>query len=161
MTTEFIETLNRISGSIARLPDRLSTPGGESTRTEYAHIFARCIAGHLAEHDGLYMTLPFQVSLLTDPFLFIVSGGLLVLDHPTQPQQFDFAISSYAHVVDLNQCDSLYEARHPRLIACHRKHETISVSWMINQLAQLGFRGPFRSEGHKSELLHKHLGLTK
>jgi hypothetical protein len=146
MTNEYTETVARVSSSITRLQDRLSTPRGESDRQEYAHIFARCIAGQLDDQDGLYLTLPFQVSLLTDPFLFIVAGGLLVLDHPTKPEQFDYAISNHAHIVDLNCNHSLYEGRYPRMIAIAKKHEMIDASWMLNRLMQLNFRGPFAKE---------------
>lgn len=145
-TNEFYDTLTRIKSSISRVPDRLSTIDGEATRAEYARIFGKCISGHQDKEGGLYLALPFQTCLLTDPILYVVPSGLLVLDHPTESEQFEFAIRDHAHVVDLNRKDSLYEGRYPRMIACARKREKIEVGWIINQLMQSEFRGPFALE---------------
>jgi len=143
MQNEITLTLARIQTSIARVPDRLSNPKGEALRSEYASIFGKCIVGHEQKEGGLYLTLPFQTSLLTDPVLYIVAGGLLVLDHPTQSSQSEFAFGKQAQVIDLNHKCSLYENRFPRIIACPRKREEIRAGWMVNRLTECNFRGPF------------------
>jgi hypothetical protein len=143
MTNEYTHTLARINDSIKRIPDRLSTPKGEDVRSEFAEIFGRVIIGHENKDGGLYLTLPFQVSLLTDPVLYIVAGGLLVLDHPTRSGASEFAFGETAHIIDLNRKCSLYENRFPRMISCPRKREEIQASWMMNELKYNGFYGPF------------------
>ena len=143
---EFFDTLTRIKSSIVRVPDRLSTVDGEATRAEFARIFGKCIIGQQDKEGGLYLALPFQTCLLTDPILYVVPNGLLVLDHPTKSEQFEFAIRDHAHVVDLPRKDSLYEGRYPRMIACERKREKIEVAIMLNRLMQCEFRGPFAKE---------------
>lgn len=143
---EFFDTLTRIKSSIVRVPDRLSTVDGEATRAEFARIFGKCIIGHQDKEGGLYLALPFQTCLLTDPVLYVVPNGLLVLDHPTQSGQYGFAIDDCAHVVDLPRKDSLYEKRYPRMIACARKREKIELASMLNRLMQSDFRGPFGKE---------------
>ncbi len=142
---EFEKVVARINDTILRVPDRLSNPKGEAIRAEYASIFAECILGHRNERGGLYLSLPFQLSLLTDPLLFIVAGGFLVLDHPEQSSQHDeFAFGDKAHIVALSPKASLFENRFPRLIACARKREKIEVSFMLNRLMQCEFKGPFK-----------------
>jgi len=143
MHNEFTLTLARIQASITRVPDRLSSPKGEHVRSEYARIFGDCIAGHEHKEGGLYLALPFQTSLLTDPVLYIVAGGLLLLDHPTRSGESEFAIEERAHVIDLNRKCSLYENRYPRLISCPRKAESVEASWMRDKLMSLNFKGPF------------------
>jgi hypothetical protein len=142
MTNEFSLTIARIQDSIKRIPDRLSTPQGEDVRSEFARIFGQVIIGHQYE-GGLYLTLPFQASLLTDPVLYVVAGGLLVLDHPTRSGESEFAFGEHAHIIDLNRKCSLYENRYPRIISCPRKREEIRASWMMNELMYSGFFGPF------------------
>ena len=143
MTNEYTLTLARIKDSIKRIPDRLSTPKGEDARSEFAQIFGRVIIGHEDKDGGLYLTLPFQVSLLTDPVLYIVAGGLLVLDHPTLSGASEFAFGERAHIIDLNQRWSLYENRFPRIITCASKREEIRAGWMVNRLMSCDFHGPF------------------
>ena len=143
MTNEYTQTLARIQDSIKRIPDRLSTPEGEDVRSEYAGIFGRVIIGHQNKEGGLYLTLPFQVSLLTDPVLYIVAGGLLVLDHPTRSGASEFVFGESAHIIDLNPKCSLYEDRFPRIITCPRKREKIEASYMVNRLMACNFFGPF------------------
>lgn len=144
MSNEFIDTLTVVTKSIKRVPDKLSTPEGESARAEYARIFGDCIASAKPDFEGLYLTLPFQASLLTDPVMFITGGGFVLLDHPIKAEQYEFAIS--AHILNLNQDQSLYENRYPRLIVIPQKHETIAASWMVNRLMNLDFKGPFAKE---------------
>jgi hypothetical protein len=146
MTNDYTLALGRINDSITRVPDRLSNPKGEAARSEYVGIFGVCINGHEQNEGGLYLALPFQTALLTDPVLYIVGGGLLVLDHPTRSGQSEFAFGNHAHVFDLPRHLSLYENRHPRIIACARKGEEIVVSWMLNRLMNLNFNGPFAKE---------------
>ncbi len=81
---EFFDTLTRIKSSIVRVPDRLSTVDGEATRAEFARIFGKCIIGREDTECTYLLTLPFQAALLTDPILYAVGGGFIVLDHPTQ-----------------------------------------------------------------------------
>lgn len=143
MTIEYTLTLARIKDSITKVPDRLSNSQGELLRSEFAKIFGQIIIGHEDKDGGLYLTLPFQTSLLTDPVLYIVAGGLLVLDHPTLSGQSEFASGERAHIIDLNPKYSLYASRYPRMIACARKGEEIQASWMANELNYIGFFGPF------------------
>jgi len=143
MTNEYSLTLARIKDSIKRIPDRLSGPKGEDARSEFAQIFGRVIIGHEDKDGGLYLALPFQTSLLSDPVLYIVAGGLLVLDHPTRPGASEFAFGDRAHVHDLPRNWSLYDNRYPRIISCPRKREEIQLSGMINRLSAYDFRGPF------------------
>ena len=115
MTNEYTQTLAHIQDSINRIPDRLSTPEGEDVRSEYAEIFGRVIIGHQNKEGGLYLNLPFQASLLTDPVLYIVAGGLLVLDHPTRSGASEFVFGESAHNIDLNRkCSLPKEARNDR-----------------------------------------------
>ena len=146
MNNEFSLSLALIQASITRLPDRLSNPKGEALQAEYAHIFGDCIAGHEYKEGGLYLALPFQASLLTDPVLYIVAGGLLVLDHPTRSGASEFAFGDRAHVHDLPRHWSIYENRHPRIITCSRKLEEIQASCMVNRLSAYEFHGPFAKE---------------
>ena len=141
MTNEFIESLTKITNSISRLPDKLSTPISEKSRQEYATIFGTCILGQLEDTEYGYMTLPFQASLLTDPIIFLVGGGYIILDHPVKAELHEWLIPN--HIVSLNQTMSLYENRHPRLIALPRAFEEIPLSWMINRLMRFEFVGPF------------------
>ena len=78
--------------------------------------------------------------------LYIVAGGLLVLDHPTRSGASEFAFGEHAHVIDLNQRCSLYEKRFPRIITCARKREEIEASYMVNRLMACDFHGPFAKE---------------
>ncbi len=143
MSNEYTLTLARVKDSIKRIPDPLSNPNGEDTRSAFARIFGQVIIGHEDKDGALYLTLPFQVSLLTDPVLFIVAGGLLVLDHPTRSGASEFAFGERTHVIDLPNRWSLYEKRHPRMLACARKGESIQAGWMVNELMYNGFNGPF------------------
>ena len=143
--TKYEETTARVKASITRIPDRLTARGatGLACRAEFSGIFAQCIMGHEADPD-FFASLPFQASLLTDPHIYIVAGGLLVLDHPTKPEQFLSAIDNQdTHVVDLNKNCSLYEGRHPRMIGCRHKGDQVAVGRMLNRLTSLEFRGPF------------------
>lgn len=144
MTNEFTECLTKITNSITRLPDKLSTPIGEKSRREYATIFGTCILGRLEDAEYGYLVLPFQASLLTDPIIFLVAGGYVILDHPVKAELHEWLIPN--HIVSLNQTMSLYEGRFPRLIALPRAHEEIPLSWMINQLRLVEFTGPFTKQ---------------
>jgi hypothetical protein len=146
MSNEYNLTLARIKDSIERILDSLSNPKGEETRSEFARIFGKIIIGHEDKENGLYLALPFQTSLLTDPVLYIVAGGLLVLDHPDRSGASEFAFGDRAHVHDLPCHWSLYENRFPRIISCARKREEIQLSGMVNRLSAYDFRGPFAKE---------------
>lgn len=143
MNIELSLAIARIKASITRVPDRLSNPKGEDARSEFARIFGHVIRGHEQKEGGLYLTLPFQTSLLTDPVLYAVAGGLLVLDHPARPRAGEFALDKHAHIIDLNPKYSLYENRYPRIISCPSRGEAIEASWMMNELMYRGFLGPF------------------
>jgi len=144
MTNEFTECLTKITNSITRLPDKLSTTQGEKNRQEFASIFGTCILGRLEDAEYGYMALPFQASLLTDPIIFIVAGGHVILDHPVRDEQHIWIIPT--HTVSLNQKVSLFENRHPRLIAIPHSHGEVQLSWMMNRLRQLEFVGPFTDD---------------
>jgi hypothetical protein len=148
MTNEYTLTLARIQDSITRVPDRLSNPKGEVTRAEHARIFGWGLLGHEQKEGWQYLTLPFQTSLLTDPVLYLIAGGLLVLDHPTRSGASEFAFGKHAHVHNLPRHWSLYENRHPRTITCIRKGEIqkgekYDLGLLINRLTEGNFRGPF------------------
>jgi hypothetical protein len=143
MSNEYTITLARIRDSIKRIPDSLSNTRGEETRSEFARIFGKVIIGQEDKENGLYLALPFQTSLLTDPLLYIVAGGLLVLDHPDRRGASEFAFGGHAHVHDLPCHWSLYKNRSPRIITCARKREEIQLNGMINRLSAYDFRGPF------------------
>lgn len=151
MTNEFSLSIDRVNASITRVPDRLSNPKGEALRAEYARIFGIGLLGGVAKEGVEYITLPFQVSLLTDPVLYVVAGGLLVLDHPTRPGASELAFGKFVHVHDLPRHYSLYENRYPRTITCVRKGEVqkgekYNLGLLINRLAEGKFRGPFAKE---------------
>ena len=144
MNTEFIETVARVTNSITQIPDQLSTPTGESARADFVRIFGKCINAEVVEPKGLYLTLPFQASLLTDPVMFVTNGDIFVLDHPTTPEQGEFAMNN-AHIIHLNPKHSLYQDRHPRLIyiPAERKKSAISMGERVFGLLSFEFRGPF------------------
>jgi len=148
MTKEFTLTLARINDSITRVPDRLSNPKGEAMRSEYARIFGIGLLGHEQKEGWQYLTVPFQASLFTDPVLYLIAGGLLVLDHPTRPGASEFAFGKNAHVHGLPRHYSLYENRYPRAITCIRKGEIqkgekYNSGLLIDRLSACDFRGPF------------------
>lgn len=148
MNNEFTLSLARVNDAIMRVPDRLSNPKGEALRSEYARIFGIGLLGHVQREGLQYLTLPFQTSLLTDPVLYLIAGGLLVLDHPTRPGASELAFGGHAHVYDLPRHYSLYENRYPRAITCIRKGEIqkggkYSLGLLINRLTEGNFRGPF------------------
>lgn len=143
MANEFTLTVARINDSITRIPDRLSNSKGEEIRAEYARNFGLGVLGHEQKDGALYMALPFQTALLTDPVLYIVAGGMLLLDHPTRDGAYEFAFGERAHVIYLPQHWSLYESRIPRIITCARKRENVPVGWMVNRLTAHNFHGPF------------------
>ena len=145
MNTEFIETVARVANSITRIPDRLSNPDGEFARSRFARIFGECIAAGVANSDGLYLHIPFQASLLTDPIMYATHGALVVLDHPTTPEQSEFAMNN-AHIIHLPRKQSLYRDRHPRLIYIPTDRSESRVSWMCDRLRRFEFRGPFAKE---------------
>ena len=146
MNPKLLEAVTRVTNSITRVPDRLSTPNGESIRAEYARIFGACIAAGEANFAGLYLDLPFQASLLTDPAMYSTHGALVVLDHPTEPEQYEFAMSK-VHILHLNKNQSLYQGRYPRLIYIPtERKEWSKASMMFNRLSRFEFRGPFAKE---------------
>lgn len=146
MSNELIEAVTRVTNSIARVPDRFSNPDGESIRTDFARIFGKCINAGLVDSGNLYLTLPFQASLLTDPVMYVIPGALVVLDHPTKEGQSEFAMDN-VHIAQLSRGNSLYQDRYPRLIlVSHTKKYAVSPSLMINRVMSLGFKGPFAEE---------------
>ena len=148
MNNEFTLSLARINDAAMRVPDRLCNPKGEALRSEYARIFGIGLLGHEQREGWQYLTLPFQTSLLTDPVLYLIAGGLLVLDHPTRQGASELAFGGHAHVYDLPCHYSLYENRYPRMITCIRKGEIqkgekYNLGLLITRLAEGNFRGPF------------------
>jgi hypothetical protein len=144
MNPELLETIARVTKSITRIPDRLSTPVGESARAEFARIFSKCINAGMIDPEGLYLTLPFQASLLTDPVMYTADGDIFVLDHPTKPEQGEFAMNN-AHIIKLHPNNSLYQNRYPRLIyiPTERKEPAVSIGQRVNRLRRFEFHGPF------------------
>jgi hypothetical protein len=137
----------RIEASIRRIPDCLSRlPDGASIRAEFARIFGMCIGG-MERPTGMYSLLPMHLSLLTDPHLFIVPGGFIVLDHPTRSGEFDWSFDldgrRGVQVHDAPAWWSLYENRHPRIIACRHMGDEFLLSAMTNRLTREDFHGPF------------------
>lgn len=145
MNREFVETVARVTNSITRIPDRLSSHDGESTRAEFARIFGECIAAGVTNSEGLYLHIPFQASLLTDPIMYATHGALVVLDHPTTPEQSEFAMNN-AHIIQLTKTESLYQDRYPRLIYIPTERGENRASWMRERLWRFEFRGPFAKE---------------
>lgn len=111
MNNEFALTLARVNDSIMRVPDRYSNLKGEALRAEYARIFGIGLLGHEQRGGWQYLTLPFQAALLTDPVLYLIAGGLILLDHPTRRGTSELAFGNNAHVHDLPRHYSLYENR--------------------------------------------------
>jgi len=145
MNPKLLEAVTRVTNSIARVPDRLSTLEGESARAEFARIFGVCINAGMIDTEGLYLTVPFQASLLTDPVMYATLGALVVLDHPTKPEQGEFAMNK-AHILQLHPKQSLYQDRYPRLIYIRTERGESRASWMVNRLMNFEFKGPFAKE---------------
>lgn len=141
-----LQALNqRIEASIRRIPDCLSRyPEGASVRAEFARIFSLCVGG-TESHTGMYALLPMHLSLLTDPHLFVVPGGFLVLDHPTRACEHEWWLvgCNGLRVHSTPMWWSLYEDRHPRVIVSPHKGESVHLSAMLNRLTNEGFHGPF------------------
>lgn len=145
--TEYEEITQRLTASITRISDRLTVTDEhqDDLRANFIRIFEQCILGREAE-PIFYGSLPFPVALLTDPHLFHIPGGLLVLDHPTHYGRFESIFHSHrrVHIVDLPLKWSLYENRFPRLILCVRKgDESPSPSFFSSRLSSAAFYGPF------------------
>ena len=146
-TSELQSFTQRIESAIRRIPDTLSNhPEGASIRTGFALAFGMCIGG--AERPtGMYALLPLHLSLLTDPHLFIVRGGFMVLDHPEVQSEYEWAFRQgdrpVVHVHDAPGWWSLYENRYPRVIACPHKGDQVMLSGMLNRLTREDFHGPF------------------
>jgi hypothetical protein len=76
--------------------------------------------------------------------MFVAAGDIFMLDHPTTPEQGEFAMNK-AHINQLNPKHSLYQDRHPRLIyiPAERKKPAISMGERVFGLLSFEFRGPF------------------
>lgn len=148
MNCELQEFNRLIEASIRRIPDSLSSHAeGVSIRAEFARIFGLCVGG-TEIHTGMYALLPMHLSMLTDPHLFIVRGGFLVLDHPTRACEFNWALDledrrGRIQVHDAPTWWSLYELRHPRVIISPHRGESVNLSAVLNRLTNEGFHGPF------------------
>lgn len=144
-TSDLQEFNRRIEASINRIPDSLSSHAeGVSIRAEFARIFGLCIGG-TESHTGMYALVPMHLSLLTDPHLFVVPGGFLVLDHPTRACEHQWWLVE-RNGLQVHSCPawwSLYELRHPRVIVSPHKGESVHLSSMLNRLTNQDFHGPF------------------
>jgi hypothetical protein len=135
----------RIESAIHRgPPDRLSTPKGEAVRVDWADTFARTLGGAVMPVRML-ACLPFGPHLLTDPVVIRVRSGFVVLDHPENAGEFEWAFKHRSKVLvhDCPTWRSLYENRHPRLIVCPDAGETLAVADLFNRLD--GWHGPFEA----------------
>jgi len=145
MNPQLLEAVKRVTNSITRVPDRLSSHDGECTRAEFARIFGECITAGVITSEGLYLHIPFQASLLTDPIMYATHGALVVLDHPTKPEQSEFAMNNL-HIIHLPRKQSLYQDRHPRLIYIPTDKNESKAGWMCDRLRRFEFHGPFAKE---------------
>jgi hypothetical protein len=137
----------RIERAIVRIPDRLSTPQGEAVRVDWANTFARTLGGAVMPVRML-TCLPLGPHLLTDPVVIRVRFGFVVLDHPENAGEFDWAFNLHpsggcTQVLDLPRWWSLHENRHPRLIAFPDARETLAAADLLNRLD--GWHGPFEA----------------
>jgi hypothetical protein len=81
---------------------------------------------------------------MTDPHLFRLYTGFLVLDHPQTAREFeDYIYSKRVRVHDIAKWHALYENRHPRLIWIPDKGNILTVADMINRLRDC--HGPFEA----------------
>ena len=157
MHAELSELQRRVEASIVRIPDRLSTPAGEAVRADWAGVFAQTIGGTI---DQQYISLPFHLLALTDPVLVRLRSGWVVLDHPSTAGAFEWVLtldSVRSYVETVPTWWSLYEHRHPRLIVVPDRRSKLSLSRVINRLAD--FHGPF--EGPASWLRDRRGGLHR
>jgi hypothetical protein len=139
----------RIERAIFRIPDRLSTPIGEAVRVDWAHEFARAMGGAVMPVRML-ACLPFGPHLLTDPVVIRVRSGFVVLDHPERPQELEWVFDmdrsrTRVHIRMVPKWWSLFENRHPRLIAVPDAADPLPVTNRLNRLANVGWHGPFEA----------------
>ena len=137
MAISFEELSRLVDQTIVRVPDALTGVGGDT-----AYFCRKAFAGEFAAHIGakhvfnpaLFVTLPFQLCLLTDPHLFGVKNGHLILDHPTIAN--DGHEYWFGRCASLHARHSLYQNRYPRMIAVDAagKHSPIELSKYVNTL---------------------------
>jgi hypothetical protein len=148
VSEELAELDRRIEAAIRRVPDRLSHPKGEHIRAGWACEFARLLGAEVMP-VRMFGLLPFHLHLLTDPLLLRLRTGYLVMDHPENAGEFDWAfeldtLRSRAQVLHCPCWWSLHENRHPRLIVVPDKGAALlPVAELITRLADRGWHGPF------------------
>ena len=141
MSDTFSKLDRRIESAIRRVPDRLTDH--PDIRADWARAFAQCL-GAAQQPVRMFGCLPFHLHLMTDPHLFRLYTGFVVLDHPETVGEFEECIyRGRVQVHDIAKWHSLYENRHPRLISIPDKGKIQTVADMINRLRD--FHGPFEA----------------
>jgi hypothetical protein len=110
-------------------------------RAEFARIFGMAIGGTEETHSALWAVLPLHLALLTDPHLYRVRCGFIILDHPVRAEEFAWALKAQVH--DGPTWWSLYADRHPRLIAIPDKGREVPLANVCGSLTCAGFHGPW------------------
>lgn len=129
----------RLTGSFHRGPaDGLRA----DIRAEYARKFGMTIGGAEKTNSALWAVLPLHLVLLTDPHLYRVRCGFIVLDHPVRANEFAWAIKAQGH--DGPAWWSLYADRHPRLISIPDKGREVPLGDICGSLTCAGFHGPWK-----------------
>ena len=146
MSDEFAELDRRIERAIVRIRDRLSTPEGDLIRADWASTFARILGGTIAPVRML-ASLPLPAHMLTDPVVVRVFTGYVVMDHPQTAELFDWAFQQFSPRIAIYDCArwwSLYEKRHPRLIACPDRGKVVQLPDLIDRVGYT-WHGPFEA----------------
>lgn len=149
MATSFDELSRLLDRSIVRVPDAMTRAERDSDyfyRKEFANELAACMGAKHVINPAIYLTLPFQLCLLTDPHLFEVIKGHLILDHPTVANDGnEYWLSQNCAYVGLHARHSLYQNRYPRMIALNGagKANPVELSKYTNELMYRRHEGPF------------------
>jgi hypothetical protein len=149
VSEELAELDRRIEAAIRRVPDRLSRPKGERIRADWAREFARLLGGAVMP-VRMFGLLPFHLHLLTDPLLLRLRTGYLVMDHPENAGEFEWAfeLDTLRTPIQVLPCPrwwSLHENRHPRLIVVPDKGESLPVAELITWLTNQSWHGPYEA----------------
>ena len=146
MAISFKELSHLVDRSIIRVPDaqsRLDRDTAYFCRKAFAGELASAMGAKHVYNFAILLTLPFQLCLLTDPHLFQVKNGHLILDHPT------VANDGHEHWFDrcapLDTRHSLYQNRYPRLIALEGagKERPVDLSFYVSNIWRSNHMGLF------------------
>jgi hypothetical protein len=146
VSEEFAELDHRTERAIVRIRDRLSTPEGERIRADWAREFARLLGGEVMPVRML-ACLRLPAHMLTDPVVVRVFTGYVVLDHPEAFGAFEWAFQQFSTRIAIYDCArwwSLYEKRHPRLIACPDRGKVVQLPDLIDRVGYT-WHGPFEA----------------